>query len=116
MTPELDPTDGMISRSELAKELLLFRMRQLSETFFSKEWVEDLESDVWDMAFNGQKLFDQIDVTPEMSKFFRDLANLADGWWINNGEVQPDDSLPLDGLVFVSMARWKEIYAEAEEP
>ncbi len=110
MTTDTDPTDGMPSRSALALECLLYRMRQLSETFYSAEWIEDLEFEVWDMAHRSPYRFAGNDVTDSMAKSFRDLGTLADGWWIFTPDSQPNEP----GPVFVPMARWREILRERQ--
>jgi hypothetical protein len=52
MSDDLDPSDGMISRAALASEVLLFRMKMLSQEFYAEPWIDGLEFEVWDMAFN----------------------------------------------------------------
>ena len=108
MNPEIDPTDGMISRSALASHLLVNRMIELSRNFYSAEWISGLEFDVWDMAFENKKLFGSIEVTDRMAKLFRDLATLSDGWWVFEDKDQPEE----DGPVFIPMHRWKQILSE----
>jgi len=105
MTSDTDPNDGMPSRARLARECLLFRMRQLSETFYSAGWIEDLEFEVWDMAHRSPYRFAGNDVTDNTAKFFRDLATLAEGWWVPEDDTRPDEP----GPVFISMERWQEI-------
>lgn len=108
MSFDLDPSDGMLSRAALASELLLYRMEQLSEDFCSAAWITDLEFSVWDMAFNDQPLFGNIEVTENTVKYFRDLATLAGGWWVHGDETQADEGRP----VFVTSERWQQILAE----
>jgi hypothetical protein len=108
MTDDLDPSDGMISRAALASEVLLFRMKLLSQEFYAEAWIEGLEFEVWDMAFNGHKLFSRFEVAETMSKYFRDLATLAGGWWVQEDETCPSDR----GPVFITMERWQQILAE----
>ena len=108
MSDDLDPSDGMISRAALASEVLLFRMKLLSQEFYSEPWVDGLEFDVWDMAFDGEKLFGQFEVTEAMAKYFRDLATLAGGWWVYRDETRPDERGPF----FIPMDRWQQILAE----
>ncbi len=110
MSDDLDPTDGMISRAALASEVLLFRMKLLSQEFYAEPWIEGLEFEVWDMAFNGHKLFSQFEVTEAMAKYFRDLATLSGGWWVQEDETQPDQA----GPVFVPKDRWQEVLAHSE--
>lgn len=105
MNSELDPNDGMISRSALASHLLVHRMKQLSEDFYNAEWISGLEFDVWDMAFENKKLFGSIEVTESMAKYFRDLATLANGWWVYEDETQPGETGPF----FIPMTRWQQL-------
>jgi hypothetical protein len=109
MSDDLDPSDGMISRAALASEVLLFRMKLLSQEFYAEPWIDGLEFEVWDMAFNGQKLFGQFEVTESMSKYFRDLATLAGGWWVHEDESEPGQT----GPVFVPMKRWQQILIQS---
>ena len=109
MSDDLDPADGMISRAARASEVLLFRMKLLSQQFYDEPWIGGLEFDVWDMAFRGEKLFGQLDVTETMAKYFRDLATLAGGWWVPEDETQPRQT----GPVFITLDRWQQILARS---
>jgi len=111
MNPDLDPTDGMISRSALAANLLLFRMKQLSEDLHCASWLNDLEFLVWDMAYGGENAFGDIKVSDQMAKSFRDLADLSGGWWVYKDKTLPDEH----GPVFISMERWLQVLAEQEK-
>jgi len=107
---DLDLTDGMPTRSALAQEVLFFRMQQLSETFYSAGWVEDLEFEVWDMAHKKPPRFADNAVSDETAKSFRDLATLASGWWIFPAEqFEKKASRPS----FIPMKRWQGILAES---
>jgi len=79
--PMNDPEDGMPTRSYLAMECLAYRMRQICETFYEAEWIEDLEFEVWDMAHQRPHRIAGHKVTDGTAKFFRDLSILAGGWW-----------------------------------
>ena len=110
MSVELDPADGMPSRAALAQEVLGYRMRQLSETFFSASWVDDLEFDVWEMAHSKPHRFGGHDVGAEMAKYFRDLAILAGGWW-----VWPDTvGREREREIFIPLDEWKTILAQQD--
>lgn len=111
MPEELDPVDGMVSRRALAREVLVFRMKLLSEDLYAAGWISGLEFDVWRMAFEGKPLFGKHPVTDSMAKSFRDLATLSEGWWVHEDKTCPSQP----GPVFVSMARWKEILAERDK-
>jgi hypothetical protein len=108
MDPDLDPTDHMPSRASLARETLLFRMRMLSKVFYGDEWVEDLEFDIWDMAYVTPARFDGKDVTRETAKFFRDLIKLGGGYWVWPEVVGKEG----DHEIFVPLAEWKKVLAK----
>jgi hypothetical protein len=108
MDPDLDPTDGMLSRAALAQEVLLCRMRLLSQTFYSAEWVEDLEFEIWDMAHVVPARFADKDVSERMAKAFRDLATLGGGWWVWPEVVGRDG----DTEVFIPLEDWQQVLAK----
>jgi hypothetical protein len=114
MTPttkaDLDPADGMPSRSALAKELLLYHIRQFSETFYEEDWVEDIEFDYWDMGHDPDFEIGGTAVSESLAKLVRDLATLAGGWWVWPELVGQDGERP----VFISMAEWKKCLAKRE--
>ena len=97
-----DPTDGMPSRAYLAHECLLYRMRQLSETFYAAQWVDDLEFEVWDMAHKQPYCFADNPVSESMAKSFRDLATLAGGWWVWPKTVGQDGHIEM----FIPLEQW----------
>ena len=105
MDSDLDPTDRMISRAALAREVLLFRMRMLSEVFHGHEWVEDLEFEIWDMAHKRPHRFGGKEVTRETAKYFRDLIKLGGGFWVWP-EVVGEEG---DVEIFVPMDRWLKV-------
>ncbi|MEX2580849.1 MAG: hypothetical protein WD342_17450 [Verrucomicrobiales bacterium] len=106
---DLDPADGMPSRSALAQEVLCFRMQQLSETFYSAAWVEDLEFEVWEMAHKKPPRFADNDVTENMAEYFRALATLAGGWWVFPAE---EFEKKASQASFIPMEQWQTILKE----
>lgn len=92
-------------------EVLIFRMKQLSEDIYCASWLNDLEFRVWDMAFGGENTLGDTPVTDRMAKSFRDIAALADGWWVWPDTVGEDGS----DAIFIPMNRWKECLARRSE-
>lgn len=78
---DTDPANGMISRAALAREVLYFRMKLLSQTFYEAHWVEDLEWEVWDMVHVKPWKLGDIEVTDNTAKYFRDLIKLGGAFW-----------------------------------
>jgi hypothetical protein len=108
---ELDPVDGMPTRKALANELLYFRMRQLSETFYSAGWVEDLEFEVWDMAHQEPHQIAGNAVSSDMAKYFRDLAALGGGWWVWPGTAGEEGRHPIS----IPLSHWQAILAKRKK-
>lgn len=101
--PDTDPADGMISRAALAREVLYFRMKNLSQIFYEADWVEDLEWEVWDMAHVKPWKFADKEVSDGMAKYFRDLIKLGGGFWTWPEVVGKEGEDP----VFVPLDEWK---------
>ena len=110
MYPDLDPSDGMPSRAALAQEVLLYRMRLLSQTFYEAEWVEDLEFEIWEMAHVTPARFADRDVTESMAKAFRDLVVLGGGWWVWPEVVGREG----DTQIFIPLEEWKQVLAKGK--
>lgn len=94
------------SRSELAREVLLFRMKEYSEEFHCAGWLSGLEFLLWETP---------VDDDDSRTKFLRPvvlechtLAEISGGWWVYQDKTRPGEP----GPVFVSMDRWKEILAD----
>jgi hypothetical protein len=102
-SPDTDPADGMISRAALAREVLYFRMKLLSQTFYEADWVEDLEWEVWDMAHVKPWRFAGKDVTGNTAKGFQDLVKLGGGFWAWSNVVGQEGDMP----VFVPLEEWR---------
>ncbi len=105
MDPDLDPSDRMPSRAALAREVLLFRMRMLSNLFYQSDWVEDLEIDIWNMAHIKPFRFADKDVSPATAKYFRDLMKLGGGIWVWPDVVGNEG----DHEIFISLDEWKKV-------
>ncbi len=105
MNQDLDPADHMPSRAALAREVLLYRMRMLSNLFFESDWVEDLEIDIWNMANTKPFRFADQDVTVGMAKYFRDLIKLGGGIWVWPDVVEKEGSEE----IFITLDEWMNV-------
>ena len=105
MDPDLDPADQMPSRAALAREVLLFRMRMLSNLFYQSEWVEDLEIDIWNMAHTKPYRFADNDVSQDMAKYFRDLIALGGGMWVWPEVIGQEGG----SEVFLELEEWQKL-------
>ncbi len=98
------------TREDLAKELLLLKMRQYSEDTRAAGWLTGLEFDLWEKAHNkdpGSKW------SPESQEFFsslKSLGEIAGGWWVWPDLVDDDGPSP----VFISRERWNQVLADHE--
>ena len=105
MDPDLDPTDGLLSRTALARELLLYKMKEYSQDGFCASWLVDLEFGLWEAA-DRENPTEREFYTVSTSKECRRLAEIAGGWW-----AWPEDLAPSEnGPVFVSIPEWLKIY------
>jgi hypothetical protein len=94
------------TRAELAREVLLHRMRQYSEDFHCAGWLGGLEFLLWDPPVEASAPW-----TVErkaLSDECRILAEIAGGWWVYRDENRPDERGPF----FIPMDRWQQILAE----
>lgn len=105
MDPDLDPTDNMPSRAALAREALLYRMKRLSKLFYESEWVEDLEIEIWNMAHTKPYAFADKSVADSMAKYFRDLIQLAGGFWVWPVVAGKEG----DDVIFITLEEWEKI-------
>jgi hypothetical protein len=107
-----DPIDHMPTRAEMAHELLLYRVRQLSTDLFDNTWDDDIEFELWQAvtAESEPYRFRQVDFAARMAAYFRHLSTLAGGWWAARDALEdlgvplpPDDS---SGIVFLPLTDW----------
>jgi hypothetical protein len=97
------------TRAELAREVLLHRMRTYSEEFHCAGWLGGLEFLLWnDVEEDG--LDSWIQDRKQLGAECRTLAEIAGGWWVYRDETRPADR----GPVFISMERWREILARRD--
>lgn len=75
-----------------ARQILLSRIREISEDTWSAGWFTGIEKDLWALASGSKKTEMYGDVGPELI----DLARDADGWWHYGS----------DGPEFVTMKDW----------
>lgn len=104
MTPDPDPSDGLPSRAALARELLYRLMREYSEDFHCAGWLSDLEFVVWNFAHNPDRRNTENPEAESLARWFRDLATIADGWWVGSKPTGEDGSRE----AFIPLAEWKE--------
>lgn len=105
MGPDLDPTDGLPSRTALARELLRYKMAEYSQDGFCASWLMDLEIELWEAADRESPAEDEACMVAA-SKECRRLAEVAGGWW-----VWPETPKAA-GPVFISMAEWHQEFAK----
>lgn len=108
--PHEDPADGMPSRAALAKEVVYYRIEQFSRMLHGEQWAEDIEFDFWDLGHKPGATVHGKQAGESLAKYIRDLATLADGWWVWPDLVGQEGERP----VFVSMAEWKKCLAERD--
>ena len=106
MNPDLDPVDGLPSRVALARELLLYKMKEYSQDGFCATWLVDLEFELWEAAEKATPVKGESYVMA-VSKECRPLAEIAGGWWSWPDNAGPNDEAP----VFVSLTKWHRILA-----
>ncbi len=79
------PTPSL-TRAELARQLLLYKMKEYSDDFYCAGWIADLEFELWFQAdSSAQAEENQSKITP--SKECRQLGELAGApvTYIGNG-------------------------------
>ena len=106
MDPDLDPTVGRLSRATLARELLLYKMKEYSQDGFCATWLVDLEFELWEAADVATPAKGE-SYAMAVSKECRPLAEIAGGWWVWPGDLAPKEEAP----VFVSLPEWHQILA-----
>ena len=94
MSPE--PT-----RSDLARELLLYKMREYSQDGFCASWLYDLEFELWQLAICPPQK-ETSGFSPGHYREIHRLALIADGWWVWETAPEPEKS----GPVFISLSEW----------
>ena len=107
MDPDIDPADSLPSRPALARELLLYKMKEYSQDGFCATWLVDLEFELWEAADKTLPATGE-SYAMAVSKECRPLAQIAGGWWAWPLNLTPNDPAP----VFVSLAEWHAILAE----
>ena len=110
MPPDLDPSDGLPTRAALAREFLHHLMREYSEDFHCAGWLVDLEFVVWDFAHNPDRRNTENAEAESLARWFRDLATLADGWWVSPEIV----GHKAHREVFIPLAEWKQRLARTK--
>lgn len=110
MDPDVDPGDGLPSRTALARELLLYKMKEYSQDGFCASWLVDLEFELWESA-NLSAPSPQEMHSVSTSRECRALAQIADGWWVYEDETRRGEN----GPVFISTERWMKILSKHDK-
>ena len=97
------------SREDLARELLLYKMREYSQDYNFASWLVDLEFELWYPATApADSVFEQ--AKRLAIRECRALSNIAGGWWVYQDASSESDEQP----VFISLERWSELLREHE--
>jgi glutamine cyclotransferase len=88
-----------------ARELLLARMRELSERCYCAGWITGLEEALWELSLNGGGAYGMDEVTVDEAAELQQLAVDADGWWVYGD----------DGVEFVSLCARRHTYHETKD-
>lgn len=99
------------TRAELARELLLDKMREYSQDGFCASWMQGLEFELWQLATSSSPT-ESSGFSPEFYQQLHQLTVIADGWW--RWETTSDSSGV--GPVFVSLGTWQKVYHDHEPP
>ena len=91
------------TRAELARELLLYKMKEYSQDGFCASWLVDLEWELWTGADQPDSAPQQ-NYTQSTSRECRILAEIAGGWWAWDDKAPPNKN-----PVFVPMKRWLQM-------
>ena len=78
MDPDIDPADSLPSRPALARELLLYKMKEYSQDGFCATWLVDLEFELWEAADKTLPATGE-SYAMAVSKECRPLAQIAGG-------------------------------------
>lgn len=102
-----DPTPP--TYAELAREVLLHRMRDYSEDYHCAGWLSSLEFLLWEEPAEDDESL-TIQARRKITAELRALAGIAGGWWVYSDETMPNER----GPVFIPMERWIQVLAEQE--
>ena len=106
MPPDLDPADGLPTRTALARELLRYKMENYSENGFCASWLVDQEFELCEAADQDSPSGDGM-FTINTSRECRLLAELCGGWWAWDKTAPPSEN-----PVFMPMEHWLKILAD----
>lgn len=90
------------THAELARKLLLYKMREYSQDGFCASWLHGLEEELWALSGSPPPI-PTSGFPPEFFHSLRQLASIADGWWVWETAPSPEKS----GAVFVSLQEWE---------
>ena len=95
--------------AELARELLLYRMKEYSEAMCAS-WLSGTEFDVWELAEPGAANPEELAWQRQNGLDCRKLGELASGWWVYDGSRHEGG-----GLHFITLSDWHERHAAWRE-
>lgn len=95
--------------ADLARELLLYKMREYSEELHCAGWLCDLEFLLWEIP--EQQDHPAVQARRQCASECRELAELAGGWWVYEDETRPGER----GPVFIPMERWLQILQRRQQ-
>jgi hypothetical protein len=95
------------TRADLARELLLYKMKEYSEDFACATWLVGLEFQLWHYG-NIASTDSKEQYSIKLGKELRILAEVTGGWWAWNNEVPAGGENP----VFMAMDRWLQVLIE----
>jgi len=92
--------------SDLARELLRYRMLEYSEDFWCASWLVDLEFAIWDLIDTARSDYER-----QLGADCRKLAEIAGGWWVyDHTDKEPAGR----GPHFISLERWRQLLVQRE--
>ena len=88
------------TREELARALLLYKMREYSEAMCAS-WLSDMEFDVWELGNLGDSGSREPDGQRRNARDCRKLGEIASGWWVWEAARQREENPH-----FISLTEW----------
>ncbi len=102
MDPNLNPTDDLPSRADLARELLLYKMREYFQDAYCASWLVGIEIELWDLA-EREAPTERESYAVTTSKECRRLAGIAGGWWAWHETAGRKDGRE----IFITLDEWE---------
>ena len=98
--------------AELARELLLYRMREYSEAMCAS-WLSCAEYDIWELGESGRSDPKEAAWLRRIALDCRKLSAMASGWWVydSNAKAAGENAWSGQNPHFITLTEWKERYA-----